>query len=79
MVAAGLIEAMIEAEAKIWDIAAASVIIEEAGGRVTDLCGQSISASATSIVATNGLIHDEILALLKAPGEKPGQFKKINL
>jgi histidinol-phosphatase len=46
-----------------WDIAAALVIVEEAGGRLTDFAGVPTVGSGTS-VTTNGLIHEAVLALL---------------
>ena len=53
---------------KIWDHAAGSVIVQEAGGRVTDFQGHSIDFSAgkllrnnRGIVATNGLLHRKVL------------------
>ena len=52
---------------KEWDLAATQVIIEEAGGRFSDFGGQSRIDSG-SAVASNGLIHDELLAAVA--GEK---------
>ena len=46
---------------KEWDLAATQVIVEEAGGRFSDFGGQSRIDSG-SAVASNGLIHDELLA-----------------
>ena len=48
---------------KEWDLAATQVIVEEAGGRFSDLGGESRIDSG-SAVASNGLIHDELLAAL---------------
>lgn len=61
LLASGRIDAMIEAETNIWDIAAASIIVEEAGGRATDFEGIPISFDSSSIIATNNLIHSEVL------------------
>ena len=61
LLAAGKIEAVIESNIHILDIAALTVIVEEAGGRVTDLEGGSISLASTSILASNGLLHEPIL------------------
>ena len=54
---------------KVWDHAAGSIVVEEAGGRVTDLDGQSLDFSkgrllgnGRGIVCTNGAIHDQVLA-----------------
>ena len=57
---------------KIWDQAAGSIIVEEAGGTVTDLDGKVLDFSRgrtlkenRGICASNGLLHDEALAALK--------------
>ena len=58
----------------IWDIAAGAMIVEEAGGRVTDLTGQPLQFSlgrtvgVAALFASNGLIHDQVLAAC-APAE----------
>ena len=60
---------------KIWDQAAGSIVIEEAGGRVTDLDGCSLDftqgrtlSGNRGICATNGLLHEAALETLKAIG-----------
>ncbi len=62
LLAAGKIEAVIESDIHILDIAALTVIVEEAGGRVTDLEGAPIGLATRSILASNGALHDTILA-----------------
>jgi len=62
-VARGQAEAMIDVGLKPWDLAALKIIIEEAGGRFTDITGRS-TAFGGSAVASNGLVHDEILQLI---------------
>ena len=47
-----------------WDVAAGSLLVEEAGGRITDLTGGALDLDAPSLVATNGRIHAAILAVL---------------
>ncbi len=47
-----------------WDTAAGAVILEEAGGRVTDIQGGTFSIYGQGIVASNGLVHDEMLLVL---------------
>lgn len=65
-IAAGHFGAYVEREMASWDISAGQLLMEEAGGRVTDLAGQRIdSADVTDVVATNGAIHDELLAALR--------------
>ncbi|MFH0751774.1 MAG: inositol monophosphatase family protein [Chloroflexota bacterium] len=68
LVAEGAAEAMIETGMHSWDIAAPMVIIEEAGGRVTDIAGAR-DVRAPSFIGSNGHLHEEILARLRAtPG-----------
>ena len=64
LLAQGKIEIMIEADTKIWDIAALSIIVREAGGKVTDIKGGTVGKETTSIIATNEIVHDEVLGIL---------------
>lgn len=64
LLAAGKIDAVLESDINILDIAALTVIVEEAGGRVTDLEGGPIGLETRSILATNGRLHDAILDAL---------------
>jgi histidinol-phosphatase len=64
LVAEGAAEAMVEVGPKSWDLAAPLVIIEEAGGRLTDLQGRRTIHSGT-VLATNGPLHDAILEQLR--------------
>lgn len=63
-VARGMIDAFI-IRANIWDIAAGVVLIEEAGGRVTDISGKSVNymEDKPRIICSNGKIHDAILKI----------------
>ncbi|MGB5132220.1 MAG: inositol monophosphatase family protein [Steroidobacteraceae bacterium] len=65
LLAAGRIEAVIESNIHILDVAPLVLIVEEAGGRVTDLEGAPMSLTSTSILASNGLLHDPILEELR--------------
>ncbi|PYN40271.1 MAG: hypothetical protein DMD95_22315 [Candidatus Rokuibacteriota bacterium] len=49
-----------------WDVAAGSLLVEEAGGRVTNLTGGALDIDAPALVASNGRIHDAILGVLGA-------------
>lgn len=51
-----------------WDIAAGSLIVTEAGGTVSDLSGGPFSVYGRQVLASNGRIHDQILAELRAVG-----------
>lgn len=65
-VAAGRMEAFWEYGLKPWDTAAGLLLVEEAGGRVTDIEGEEFSIDGPSIAASNGLIHDELLENLQS-------------
>ena len=64
LLAEGAAEAMVEVDLSTWDAAAPTVLIEEAGGRVTDLDGRRAIDTRT-FLATNGLLHDEVLGRLR--------------
>ena len=61
LVAEGAVDASFEPEVSLWDLAPLQVIVEEAGGRFTDLAGQA-RADGGSVVCSNGLLHDAVLA-----------------
>ncbi len=65
LVAQGTTDAMLFGQSKPEDIAALSVIIEEAGGKVTDLLGnrQRYDQKVYGAVVSNGVIHDELVAV----------------
>jgi myo-inositol-1(or 4)-monophosphatase len=58
-VAAGRFEAFWEFGLNRWDVAAGMLLVEEAGGKVSDFSGQPYRLGGPTILATNGLIHDE--------------------
>jgi histidinol-phosphatase len=62
-VAEGAIDAAAEPDLKIYDIAALVPIVEEAGGRFTDLSGE-LSEESSNVLASNGLIHEAVRAAL---------------
>jgi histidinol-phosphatase len=64
LVAEGAVDLAVEPEVQLWDLAALQVIVEEAGGRFTDLGGTATPAGG-SAVSTNGLLHDQVLATLR--------------
>ncbi|MCW2572056.1 MAG: histidinol-phosphate phosphatase [Frankiales bacterium] len=63
LVAEGAVDLSCEPEVSLWDLAALQVVVEEAGGRFTDLSGEA-RPDRGSVVCTNGLIHDAVLAAL---------------
>jgi myo-inositol-1(or 4)-monophosphatase len=64
MVGMGLFGAYFEYELSPWDFAAGRLFVEEAGGRVTTCRGEPPKLGQTSILASNGLIHDEVLEVV---------------
>ncbi|NLG27945.1 MAG: inositol monophosphatase [Chloroflexi bacterium] len=62
-VAAGWAEAYFQYTLQPWDVAAGVLILEEAGGRVTDLAGRPAALHQRDWLCTNGLIHEALLAL----------------
>ena len=64
-VAAGRFDGFWEVTLHPWDMAAGAVIVQEAGGRLSNFKGDTYSIYGKEIVATNGLIHEEVLAVLK--------------
>lgn len=63
-VAAGRFDGFYEHKLAAWDSAAGFLIVEEAGGRVTDFSGKPYSPYQPHILATNGLIHEELLEII---------------
>ena len=64
-VAAGRMEGFWEESLKPWDTAAAALILQEAGGRVTGMDGGPWKPERPDILGTNGLIHDELLQIVQ--------------
>jgi histidinol-phosphatase len=63
LVAEGSVDASFEPEVSLWDLAALQVIVEEAGGRFSSLAGEA-RPDGGSVVCSNGLLHDTVLAAL---------------
>ncbi|MGH8542044.1 MAG: inositol monophosphatase family protein, partial [Stenotrophobium sp.] len=63
MLANGKLEAVVESDVNILDIAALTVIVREAGGTFTDLNGAPISLDTTTVLATNGRLHHHFSGL----------------
>jgi myo-inositol-1(or 4)-monophosphatase len=71
LVAAGRLEAYVERYMDPWDILAGKLILEEAGGTLTRFDGTPLDVpELADIVASNGPIHDELLAVLDASTDK---------
>src|SRR3989449_4798704 len=63
-VAAGRVDGFWELRLSPWDVAAGSLIVTEAGGRITDFAGQPFKGDGAETLATNGLIHQEMVEVL---------------
>ncbi len=64
-VAAGRLDGLWALRLGSWDVAAGSLFIEEAGGRVTNLVGEALDLNAPAVVVSNGRIHEAILTVLR--------------
>lgn len=77
--AAGRFDGYYEHSLKTWDSAAGFLIVEEAGGRVTDFKGNPYSPYQPSLVATNGKIHEEMLLAVNGKwNPENGTNKPVN-
>jgi len=65
LLAAGKIDAVIESDVNILDIAACAAIVTAAGGRFTDLGGAPLTLKTTSVLASNGHLHAPVLEALR--------------
>lgn len=65
-VAAGRLDAYYEKGLHAWDVAAGSLIIKEAGGRITDYRGRELDLEGREVVASNGLLHPVLLDAIGA-------------
>lgn len=68
-VACGRFDGFFEQKLEAWDSAAGYLIVEEAGGKVTDFAGQKFSVYQHKLVATNGKIHAEMLEVINGRKE----------
>ena len=63
-VASGVFDGFWEMRLHLWDVAAGNLIVEEAGGKVTDYSNNPIIDDCKEILATNGKVHDHMLKVL---------------
>ena len=61
LVAEGAVDLAVEAVVKPWDLAALQIVVEEAGGRFTDMDGNP-GYDGGNVISSNGLLHDEVLS-----------------
>src|SRR6202022_1643236 len=60
LLARGALDVVIESDVHILDVAALTVIVREAGGTFTDLRGGPVGLNTTTVLATNGPLHDTV-------------------
>ena len=65
LLAKGSLDAVLESDLNILDIAALALIVEEAGGRITTLGGAPLALDSRDVLASNGVLHDAVLAALR--------------
>ena len=64
--ACGRVEGFFEKVLQIWDFSAGSLLVQEAGGKVTDYNGKELALIIKSeVAASNGKIHDELIDILR--------------
>ncbi|HLI00865.1 MAG TPA: inositol monophosphatase family protein [Acidimicrobiales bacterium] len=73
LVAEGACDIGIDPVVSLWDLAALQVIVEEAGGRFTDFEGVARADGGTAL-STNGILHDETLAIIAPSGTAPSRM-----
>jgi myo-inositol-1(or 4)-monophosphatase len=64
-VACGRFDGFWELKLSPWDVAAGVLIVEESGGRVSDFQGETASIYGNDLLASNGLIHEQMIQILK--------------
>lgn len=63
-VACGRLDASVKNRTRVWDFAAGKLILERAGGVLTDFAGTPLTASGQSLLATNGRVHAELAGVI---------------
>lgn len=74
-VACGRFDGYWEIDQSPWDVAAGGLLVEEAGGRMSNFRGGPFDIFGGETVASNGKIHDQILAVLAMPGGIPRRYR----
>jgi histidinol-phosphatase len=66
LLASGRIDAVIESDVNVLDVGACAVIVEAAGGRFTELDGRPFGLEGSTVLATNGRLHEAVQDALRA-------------
>lgn len=64
-VASGVFDGFWEANLSPWDVAAGILLVQEAGGKVTDFKNDKITPFSSQFLATNGIVHDEMITIME--------------
>jgi myo-inositol-1(or 4)-monophosphatase len=70
-VAAGRLDGYWEGRLSPWDVAAGALLVREAGGRVTNYADEAVPVPDTGLVASNGIIHQEMLTVIHQGDSAP--------
>ncbi len=65
LLAQGKIDGVVEASIKIYDVAPVKLIVEEAGGRATEIDGTEMNVDTSTFLATNGHVHQQVIDYFK--------------
>lgn len=79
LLARGALDVVVESDVNILDIAALTVIVREAGGVFTDLTGGPVGLGTTTVLASNGLLHEAVRAALWRARLEPYGVNEIGL
>jgi myo-inositol-1(or 4)-monophosphatase len=75
-VAAGRLDGFWERGVQAWDMAAGVLLVQEAGGKVTDITGTPFNLSAQNVLATNGKMHSTLLKVLTKGQDEKNWLKR---
>lgn len=78
-VACGRVDAFWEIGLNPWDMAAGVLIVEEAGGRTSDMYGNELSLRGRHVLADNGLVHDELIGLFQRISKNDVEYPMVEM
>jgi len=71
-VASGKLDGYCERGSHAWDVAAGALMVEEAGGKVTNYRGDALDLEGREVVASNGVLHPAMTRLTSEVGQREG-------